>query len=243
METENRSDLRDGEPGGAGSQACEFARFPTKFSGARGSSQVGQLVGARSGAGGRLARSHRLGATLSLEEEPTAKTCPRAGAGPSRESPGCPQTGAGAATGRGRLAGEGSFLASPVPPLKQPQPGNRRPDPDRREDRQENGAGGRVEERDARPRTAGRGELGLLLLARLDALRGCGQAPPRARSSPGEAGGKAGPSQAPRGLQAGDFRGVCSGHGLPGPRLRECPSLPEGCRGHVSLGFSSGRSR
>lgn len=120
---QNRSDLRDGEPGGAGSQACEFAHFPTKFSGARSSSQVGQLVGARSGAGGRLAGSHRLGATLSLEEEPTAKTCPRAGAGPSRESPDCPQTGAGAATGRGRLAVEGSFLASPVPPLKQPQTG------------------------------------------------------------------------------------------------------------------------
>lgn len=244
METENRSDSRDGEPGGAGPQACEFARFPTKFSGARGSSQVGQLVGARSGAGGRLAGSHRLGATLSLEEEPTAKTCPRAGAGPSRESPGCPQTGAGAATGRGRLAGEGSFLASPVPPLKQPQTGNRRPDPDRREDRRERG-GRTGRGRRRAPSRGGRGGARVIASRspRCDARRGCGQAPPRARSSPGEAGGKAGPSQAPRGLQAGDFRGVCSGHGLPGPRLRECPSLPEGCRGHVSLGFSSGRSR
>lgn len=242
METENRSDSRDGEPGGAGSQACEFARFPTKFSGARGSSQVGQLVGARSGAGGRLAGSHRLGATLSLEEEPTAKTCPRAGAGPSRESPGCPQTGAGAATGRGRLAGEGSFLASPVPPLKQPQTGNRRPDPDRREDRRERG--GRTGRGTRRaPSRGGRGGSGYCFsLASMPA-----EAAVRPRPGPaprrGEAGGKAGPSQAPRGLQAGDFRGVCSGHGLPGPRLRECPSLPEGCRGHVSLGFSSGRSR
>lgn len=61
---------------------------------------------------------------------------------------------------------------------------------------------------------AGRGGAssgGLLLLALgLDALRGCGQAPPRARSSPGEAEDPAGPSQAPRGLQAGDFRAVCA---------------------------------
>lgn len=199
METENRSDLRDGEPGGAGSQACEFARFPTKFSGARGSSQVGRLVGARSGAGGRLAGSHRLGATLSLEEEPTAKTCPRAGAGPSRESPGCPQTGAGAATGRGRLAGEGSFLASPVPPLKQPQTGNRRPDPDRREDRRERG--GRTGRGTRRaPSHSGAGG------ARVIASRSP-RCPPRLRSGP-----------APGPLLAGGSRGQGrSLAGSPGP--------------------------
>lgn len=197
METENRSDSRDGEPGGAGSQACEFARFPTKFSGARGSSQVGQLVGARSGAGGRLAGSHRLGATLPLEEEPTAKTCPRAGAGPSRESPGCPQTGAGAATGRGRLAGEGSFLASPVPPLKQPQTGNRRPDPDRREDRRERGGS------TGRGRAPSRGGAGG---ARVIASRSP-RCPPRLRSGP-----------APGPLLAGGSRGQGrSLAGSPGP--------------------------
>lgn len=121
VETENRSDLRDGEPGGAGSQACEFARFPTKFSGARGSSQVGQRVGARSGAGGCLAGSHRLGghavpgrrAHGKDVSQSRGRAFQRAQAAP-RRVPVLRQDGA-------RLAGEGSFLASPVPPLKQPQ--------------------------------------------------------------------------------------------------------------------------
>ena len=197
METKNRSDLRDGEPGGAGSQACELARFPTRFSGARGSSQVGQRVGARPGAGGRLAGSHRLGATLSLEEEPTAKTCPEPGPGLSEGAQAAPRQVPVLRQDGARQAGEGSFLASPMPPLKQPQTGTEGLTP----------TGGRTgQEREgalARRGGAGRGELGWVI-ASLSA------------SMPSEAAVRPRPGPAPRRGSRGHGRSLAGSPGPPG---------------------------
>lgn len=70
-----------------------------------------------------LPASRRPGTTLCLEEQPTAKPCPRAGGWAFQSSPGCPQTGARAAARQCPPGWRGSFLASPALLLKQPQTG------------------------------------------------------------------------------------------------------------------------